>query len=251
MNAYDKPKYYEVAYSYRRIPTEVSTLIQMAQKYSAIEVNSFLEIGSGNSPHMLPLLQRGYQYVGIELNPFMVEYAKNKTKPEHDVNIIEGDMRDFTLPEPVDFAFVMVSSLFLVNNQEYHGHFDSIARSLKPGGLYLLEYCVYFEAPGGYVEWDIERDGIKINANLVHKMNWHDQCLSECLTLNVDDNGTTSQCTEESRRRVVFPQEFRNFVDAREDFEFVGWWDGFNINNPIDIDKAEHVIQPVVVIRRI
>jgi len=74
-------------------------------------------------------------------------------------------MIDFTISDPVEFAFIMLGSLIVKGTDELKSHFDAMARALKPGGLYLLDWCVQYdpmlEADEG-VSWLMESEGIKV-----------------------------------------------------------------------------------------
>ena len=80
MQVYDNPKYYEIAFSFRDIPKEVDFIEQIIAKESKIPVKSFLEIASGNSPHMKELCKRDYSYIGLELSKQMIEYSREIIK---------------------------------------------------------------------------------------------------------------------------------------------------------------------------
>ena len=55
MIVYDNPHYYEIAFAFRDISAEVDFLEQVIRQYSRVEVGTFLELASGNSPHMREL----------------------------------------------------------------------------------------------------------------------------------------------------------------------------------------------------
>ena len=78
---YAHPKYYEIAFSYRDIPHEVKTMCKLIDTFSLIPVKRVLEFGSGNSPHMVELLKRGYHYVGLDLSQKMLDYSREKVGP--------------------------------------------------------------------------------------------------------------------------------------------------------------------------
>lgn len=62
---YDYPEYYEIAFSWRDIPTEVDLFEECIRRFSKIQVKSVLEIGCGNSPHMEELIKRGYMSIMV------------------------------------------------------------------------------------------------------------------------------------------------------------------------------------------
>jgi hypothetical protein len=48
--------------------------------------------------------------------------------------------------------------------------------------------------------------------------------------------------------RTIFPQEFLLLVEKSRQFEFIGWWNLWNLEEPVE--KAEHIDRPITVIRR-
>jgi SAM-dependent methyltransferase len=241
---YKSPEYYDIAFSMRDIEAECNFLCKLAP-----DAKHMLEIGSGNSPHMAPLLARGVRYTGLELSQEMIDYAHARLAPGTSATLVQGDMRVFDVPEPCDFAFLMVCSLFVGDNAELDSHFDSVARSLVLGGLYLLDDCVHFRLPDAELKWTMSRRGVRVHAHLRWVFDWVRQAFSERLVLDVDDRGRLVHCEDVSRRRALFPQEFLNYIAARPDFEFVGWWNGFDLDEPITPDRPVH--RSVVVVRRV
>ncbi|MBI4726308.1 class I SAM-dependent methyltransferase [candidate division TA06 bacterium] len=79
---YANPKYYEIAFSFCDITKEVDVFQKCIAQYSKIPVKSVLELGCGNSPHLLELLKRGYRYTGIDLSREMLEFSKSKVSEE-------------------------------------------------------------------------------------------------------------------------------------------------------------------------
>ena len=112
MKIYNNPKYYEIAFSFRDIPKEVVFIEQIIAKKSKNTSKTFLEIASGNSPHMTELCRRGYNYIGLELNNNMVKYARDKIKKlALSAEIIKGNMIEFSLQNQVDCALLSLGSL--------------------------------------------------------------------------------------------------------------------------------------------
>ena len=161
---YDNPKYYEIAFSYRDIPAEVDVFEECFKRFSQIGVKSVLELGCGNSPHMEELIKRGYQYSGLDLSKAMLEYSRQKSsRIGAEVNLIHGNMVDFSLENKVDFVFVLLGSLYVKNTSELITHFNSVTKVLKKGCLYLLDWCIQYDPPWEAEagdSWEIERDGI-------------------------------------------------------------------------------------------
>ena len=108
-------------------------------RYSDVRVNWVFEVACGFAPHAGELTRQGYHYLGLDNNRNMLDYGHRKwrqlrPRPE----LLNADMISFVCPREVDFAYVMLGSLYLNTPGEMHSHFDSVAKALRPGGLYFL-----------------------------------------------------------------------------------------------------------------
>ena len=160
------------------------------------------------------------------------------------------NMVNFTIPEKVDFAYIMLGSLYIKSNAEQKSHFDSVARSLKKGGLYFLDWCVQFE-PAAYrfESWQTSKRQTKIKFIYQTRMkDYAKQLFEEIITLNINDGGKKKILLQKNLRKAVYPQEFLNFLSLRGDFEFMGWWNNWNLKKPLS--GTEKISRPIVIIRR-
>jgi SAM-dependent methyltransferase len=253
-DVYDHPKYYEIAFSFRDIDKEVDLFEECFKRFSAIPVKSTLELGCGNSPHLEELVKRGYYYNGLDLNEKMLEYDRNKAKRiGAEVNLFRADMNDFTLPAPVDFVYIMLGSLCVKDNTEMENHFKCVARALKRGGLYLSDWCIQFDIPltaDDGSSWEFEHEGVTVHANVKWKVvSRTEQTFEEVITFDVNDHGTRHHIVGSEIKRAIYPQEFLGFIRHHPDFEFIGWYNNWNLGMPLD--QANEISRPVVVVRRI
>jgi SAM-dependent methyltransferase len=250
---YDYPQYYEIAFSFRNIEDEAAFIDKCVNQFSDIPVRRIFEVACGHAPHAGELIRRGYEYVGLDINRNMLDYAAYKWRslgppPE----FVEGDMIDFRYDKKVDFAFVMLGSLYLNSIEDMTRHFNAIARILNHGGLYFLDWCVQFTdpmVPRARNNVSMERDGIsvesKFNTRLVDSAR---QMYEEVWTVNIDDHGRHKRFEMIERNRAIFPQEFLLFLESRTDFDFVGWWHDWDLEQPIE--GHTDVKRPLVLIRR-
>lgn len=247
---YANPKYYEIAFSYRDIPQEVKVMEDIIRRFSRIPVKRVLEFGCGNSPHMEELLRQGYEYVGLDLSPEMLDYSKGKAKRlGHKVKLMQADMVDFTLDVPVDFAYTMLGSLYVQNTEELFSHFAAAHSALNRGGLYLLDWCVDFSWLDDTEDsWVIEEDDIAVYVrHSTELLNFIDQTFTEIIELAVDDHGTTHRFTQTTTRRAIYPQEFL-LITGDVGFEFMGWWDNWDLNAPLT-GLEDTTTRPIAVLR--
>ena len=248
---YKNPRYYEIAFSYRDIPHEVDVLEECMRRYSLIPVEKVLELGCGNSPHMEELLKRGYQYAGIDISEEMIRYSKSKASSmDKSAYLVRADMRDFSLEFDVDFVFIMLGSLYVKNNDELTSHLDSVNRALRSGGLYFLDWCVNFSPLNDISgSWESEVDGIKVktrySARIINKV---EQLYEESISVVVNDNGLEQEYTEYSIKKAIYPQEFLLLLRTRSDFDFIGWWNNWNLDNPLE--GTEEISRPIILLRK-
>ena len=162
-------------------------------------------------------------------------------------------MADFSMPTMFDFVFIMLGSLCLSNTAQLVTHFDSVARVLSKGGLYFLDWCIQYETPfeaEGGVSWEMERDGIHVKATIFWKsLSRVEQTFEEKLALEVDDHGKKLKIAGTDIKRAIYPQEFLLFTFGRADFEFLGWWNNWDLSQPLS--EAEKIDRPIALLRRL
>lgn len=247
---YDYPKYYEVAFSFRNIPKEVDLFEECIRRYAKIPVNTFLELACGNGPHMNELLSRDYQYVGIDLNKHMLEYSRRKISNPSRATLIKGDLCRFKLEEPVQFAFIALGSLYAKNTVDLMDHFDSVSRVLPSGGLYLLDWCVYFSSQPEVAEvWDMEQEKIRIRVTVKGRIiEPVEQLYEETISLEVTEDGQTTRYSGIDQKRIIYPQEFLLLIEHKTDFKFIGWWNNWDLNDPLPSKKP--ISRPIALLRK-
>jgi SAM-dependent methyltransferase len=247
---YDHPRYYEIAFSFRDIPHEVDVFEECIRRHARVPVHTVLELACGNSPHMPELLNRGYRYVGLDLNDQMLAYGRRKAAASEQVTLVKADMCHFDLRESAEFAFVALGSLYAQTTKDLLAHFSSVARVVPTGGLYLLDWCVYFGALSGTQEsWETEQQGIHVKATVSGQIvDPVEQLYEETITLDVTEDGRSTRYGGTDAKRIVHPQEFLLLVRYCTDFEFVGWWNDWSLDDPLP--GAKPINRPIVLLRR-
>ncbi|MFQ5499944.1 MAG: methyltransferase domain-containing protein [Candidatus Zixiibacteriota bacterium] len=250
---YDYPEYYEIAFGFRDFAREAGFLHDCISRYSEIPVRDVFEVACGPAPHCDELTRRGYRYTGLDINRNMVDFAAYKwrllsPRPE----FVEGDMVRFGYSRKIDFAFVMLGSLYFNTQKEMHLHFDSLSNILNPGGLYFLDWCVQFSDPmaqGTSNSFAIEKDGIAVRSEFnIRLVDSIQQMYEEVWRVKVDDGGRHKEFEMVERNRAILPAEFMRFVEQRRDFDFVGWWADWDFGKPIGVETD--AVRPVVLLRR-
>lgn len=203
---------------------------------------------------MEELIKRGYRYNGLDLSQAMLKYSSEKaSRIDAEVNLIQGDMLDFSLERKVDFVYVLLASLCAKNTSELITHFDSVAEVLKKGGLYLLDWCIEFDPHRlgeSEVSWEMEQGDIKVKTTVAWKsINKAEQTFEETIVFEVDDHGKKLNIAGTDIKRAIYPQQFLFFISSHKHFEFVSWWNNWNLTQPLE--QADKISRPITLVRRI
>lgn len=254
-SCYDHPRYYEVAFAFRDIPLEVDVIEQTIRSHARRDVTQFLSLACGPSQHMVELSRRGLQFEGLDINTAMLEYAGRKAR-EAGVQAVfhHQSMVDFKLPQPVDYAFIALGDLYVRSTQELKQHLASVAAAVRPGGLFLLDWCIQFEPaktfkPEG-AAWDAKADQVSVQCRVVMKpVNHLEQLFEEQFDMAVQDGDHTLKLASYSTKRAVYPQEFLELIRSMGQFEFIGWWNNWDLNDPLTANTQD-IFRPITLLRR-
>jgi SAM-dependent methyltransferase len=249
---YDNPYYYELAFSFRDIAKEVDFFERCIKKFSKISVKEILDVACGPSPYMPELAKRRYTFTGLDLSEAMLKYSMEKAKKAGiKAKMIHADMRTFQTGEEFDFVFCMLGSIAVESADEFLSHLDSVANCLRNGGIYLIDGSVNFDWTGlGSQSWTIIKDDLTVN------ISWEpvladfaqQKIIDKCTVEVIEEGRETKVLRTERMDKVIFPQEFLGLVERNGKFEFVGWFNNFSLEEPME--NAKKINRPVTLLRR-
>jgi SAM-dependent methyltransferase len=139
-NCYDYPQYYDVA-----LPTytrrEADFIEAACREYCLFAAHRFLEPACGSGRLIAELAARDYEVVGFDLSQPALTYLRWRLARQRlHAETFEAEMSDFRLSRSVDAAYCTVNTFrHLLKEQAARGHLECIARSLRPGGIYILD----------------------------------------------------------------------------------------------------------------
>jgi SAM-dependent methyltransferase len=240
MEAYQHPRYYEIALAPNDPDREIEFFEAAIGNFSKTEVHRVFELGAGTAPYLKEWHRRGYAYCGLDLSPAMIGFAREKAQRLGiEARFVLGDMRDLDRGlGPFDLAYVLLGSLYVRSNREFIDHLDRVADLLAPGGLYLLDSFVWFRIFHDYQRsWTRRKGGVTVRtryrAELIDPIA---QTYNECLTFTVTDRGKTATINGRVPAKVFFPQEFLCLVELSSRFEFIGWYNDFSLTAELKPD---------------
>jgi SAM-dependent methyltransferase len=103
-----------------------------------------VELGVGTGRVAIPIAREtGKRVIGIDVSPAMLAVGRQKAG-DLAVELREGDMRDFTVEEPVDLVICPGRSLMHCRTwAEKRRVFEHVAATLRPGGRFAWNVFAY------------------------------------------------------------------------------------------------------------
>jgi hypothetical protein len=222
MKVYQRPQYYEIAFSFRDLRRKVDSFEVTIRKFSRVKVRSVFGLGAGTCPYLEEWHQRGYRYFGLDAGSEMIEFSRRRARELHaNLTLFRGHMVRFALgSHRVDLAYVLLSSLYVRTNGEFFTHLDSVSEVLNRGCLYLLDGVVRFNIvvnARGALDHETGRDQSECGLPAGVGPSDRTACV-EHVILDVDDHGKTLTLESTLARKLFFPQEFLLAVQIHRQF---------------------------------
>lgn len=130
-----------------------------------------LEPACGTGRYLEALARRGFTALGYDTNRNVLAFARRRLRPwGAAAGAVRGDMRAFRRPGAFDLAFNTLGSIrHLLTQGDALRHLRAVARSLRPGGLYVvgLDLTDYSSAQDDEETWEASRDGVRVRHVMV------------------------------------------------------------------------------------
>lgn len=162
--------YYHLLY-FERDETEAATFInKLIEDLHPLPGSYMLDIACGKGRHSRQLSSKGFNVTGIDLSPYSIREAK---KYEADnLQFFEHDMRLPFYINYFDYAFNFFTSFGYFNTRREHDNsIRTIAQSIKPNGIFVLDYLNVHYAEDHFVQ----KSELQINNVNYHITKWFDE----------------------------------------------------------------------------
>lgn len=100
-----------------------------------------LDLCCGHGRHLLDLMKRGYEVVGVDLSEYMLAKCREAAEMEGlKPNLIQADMREINFDSEFDAVINLFTSFgYLESDDEDQKVLDAVSRALKPGGRFIMD----------------------------------------------------------------------------------------------------------------
>ncbi len=108
-------------------------------RYYGCRPRLILDLACGSGVPTLLLAREGYRLIAVDRSEAMLEVLAAKVN-DFDIRLIQSDIRDFTVPEPVDAAICLYDSLnYLLTADDLTNCFRAVFHSLKTDGAFVFD----------------------------------------------------------------------------------------------------------------
>jgi SAM-dependent methyltransferase len=252
---YAQAEAYDIAFDFRDLDVECDALDDICLKYRGGKPASFVDVACGPGYHCIHYATRGLRTYGVDINPAMIEYATQKAIDSGaEVDFIEADMRDFSLPQPVDLAFCGIASIhYLLTAEAIIGHLRTVARNLTPGGLYLFEANhprdTFGVGKSTHNDWEARR------GDTIVRSRWGlddisfdpiTQIAHSKVKIEIERDGQIDKLEFTNIDRTLTHQELKLILTQSGVFEAVDWLGALDPDKPFDNSKQSWRMIPVL-----
>jgi len=137
---YDKlAKIYD--YEWKDLREDIELIIEVAEKCGS----PILELAVGTGRIAIPLVKKGFEIVGIDNSIEMIKICQEKISklPEglsSKINVIEGDMSNFSLENRFKFIFISFNSfLLLISKKKREDCLKCVYNHLEDDGIFMID----------------------------------------------------------------------------------------------------------------
>ena len=234
---------YEAAFAWRDCQGEVAWLLELFDILASGGCQAVLECACGSAPHAPGFVARGMSYHGFDEATAMLAYAQRRT-PE--AQLQQAVFTPSNLPR-VDLACCLLGSLYLKSAAELKQHLDRLAAAVRPGGLYILDWCMLWDEPTAHQDlWLASYAGRPIKVCYDMSAVENDGLVTERLWIGGDD----FQASGTTRQYPFSVGHFHDRVAAHADWEWAGAWNDWDLSAPLPAHDCAEVVRPVTALRR-
>ncbi len=183
--------YYDRIMSFVNYPAWISYIERILQ-INGIKENNLLDLACGTGTCLLMWYRRGYRVIGLDSSKGMLEVCRKKFPlaaiEDGLVQLIYGDLRNFSLPNPVPIITCLYDSLnYLLTKEELLSCFRSVYKNLSRKGIFIFDMNTIHALQDEWGNQTFERNDGPIHSIWANSFDPVTHISSLRLTINVKD----------------------------------------------------------------
>jgi SAM-dependent methyltransferase len=128
---------YDALYRDKDYDGEVRLVRRLFSDHAEDAIRSVLDLGCGTGSHAIRLADLGYEVVGVERSPAMLEVARRKSP---DLELRQADIRDVDLGRTFDAVLLLFAVLgYQTGDEDALAAIGTARRHVRPGGLLVFD----------------------------------------------------------------------------------------------------------------
>ncbi len=137
----DYAYYYNTFYQDKNYKLEAIYVDTLLKRYGKENIKSVINYGCGTGKHDIELSKLGYQCIGIDMSPLMVDIARNNVQIEQEeIEFYVADIRKYIPNKKYDAVISLFHVMSYQNsNDDIIATFKSTRKALDKGGLFLFD----------------------------------------------------------------------------------------------------------------
>jgi SAM-dependent methyltransferase len=205
---------YDTLYEDKDYAAECDALQSVFARYAAAPVRRVLDLGCGTGSHSVVLAERGYEVVGVDRSPDMLQRARGR---DSSARFQLGDIASLALGEAFDAVLMMFAVLgYHVANADVQAALRSARRHLRPGGLFICDVwygpAVLHEGPSERIKvmGATDRQLIRVASGTLDSR--HHVCTVGYHLWRLEQGRVAAEVREQHCMRYFFPLELELFL---------------------------------------
>lgn len=127
--------YYDLLYKDKHYDSEVDYICSLFKR-KKFEGSNILELGCGTGQHARLLANKGFDILGVEVNPTML----SKVVQSDSFQAVQGDARNFFTNRQFDIVLSLFHVLsYQVENSDLDSFFNTASIHLRDGGFFIFD----------------------------------------------------------------------------------------------------------------